>query len=68
MGNMSCSCFPNDYHKDPRSIIVDLSQDNISHFSTNPTPDDRQIKKGNKKTSSSSNLTNIKNSNQPYFK
>lgn len=59
MGNMSCSCFPNDYHKDPRSIIVDLSQDNSSHFSTNPPPNDGQKKKGDKKTSSSSNLANL---------
>ena len=31
MGNLSCSCFPENIKKDPRSFMVDLSQDSHNY-------------------------------------
>ena len=31
MGNLSCSCFPENIKKDPRSFMVDLSQDSNNY-------------------------------------
>lgn len=31
MGNLSCSCFPENIIKDPRSFMVDLSQDSNNY-------------------------------------
>ena len=31
MGNLSCSCFPDNIKKDPRSFMIDLSKDNNNY-------------------------------------